>query len=266
MSLFQEIYEVLIARTYKDSQKVKLATEAMTKAKEIALIKTFLPSLEKTGGVLPSQFSNLETISLGVEHNNLEIWNRPAKGLFILNFTGISANTRIRFDKIASALYPIRSGYIKTDFEKIYLTNTAQTGKSLQFIVTYTDTAEFLLRDLATNDNLIDIYTRLGVLETYQSAHYLTGVSLQTVDMPTANHEYSQALTDDKGLLRANIRDGGTAYRIAWIAGKVATPTDPYRSMVADSVYEVKAFNMNGKTLYFACGEASKEMEIEIWV
>lgn len=258
IDVLKDIYEILLTRKFKDSQKVELATAKLE--------DTSLREKEKEKLSKMEWFSNVETVDLSRARTNEEIWNRPAKGLSIISFDGSVANTTIRFNQKHTSIYSIRVGRIKRDFGKLYLTNTAQAGKSLQFVIYLVDSADFLLTDLATDKSLLDIYTRLGVLETYQSAHYLTGVSFQTVDMPTANHEYSQALTDDKGLLRANIRDGATAYRVAWIAGKVAGPTDPYRSMVANSVYEVKAFNMNNKTLYFACGEASKKMEIEIWV
>lgn len=256
MSLFQEIYKVLIARTYKDSQKVKLATEAMEIAKQQALIKMFLPSVEKTGGILTPQFSNLETITLAIAHDNLEIWNRPAKALFIVDFDGNTANTRIRFDEIASAMYPIRVGHIKTDFEKIYLTNTAQAGKNLQFVVGYSNFADYQMIEQVEPPSLPEILVEL-------TRTFGTTPGIASVDMPSLDTECSFAIPNGTNKLTLEIGGGGQPFRVAWVSGKVAAPTLPYMIIAANEKYRLKNVYLTDKTIYFACDVASQIMVIE---
>lgn len=83
------------------------------------------------------------------------------------------------------------------------------------------------------------------------------------VTMANANTEYSQALPSDTRRFSIKTRDG-TAFRLAFETGKVATPTAPYLTIPANSEYYEDDLRTGG-TLYFACGTAGKVVEIIAW-
>ena len=87
--------------------------------------------------------------------------------------------------------------------------------------------------------------------------------TLYNVTLTNANTEYSQALPANAKKFLIHTRDG-TAFRIAFEAGKVAAPTAPYFSILLnDSYYEdnIKAT----PTLYFGCASEGKIVEIIAW-
>jgi len=49
------------------------------------------------------------------------------------------------------------------------------------------------------------------------------------------------------------------------VTGKVAAPTAPYRTLGAGESKTLDGLDLTSKTLYFACGDAGKVMEIECW-
>jgi len=53
--------------------------------------------------------------------------------------------------------------------------------------------------------------------------------------------------------------------RFAFTSGKVATPTEPYFTLKSGTTYYKENINLTGKTLYLACGEAGKHVEIIAW-
>jgi len=90
-----------------------------------------------------------------------------------------------------------------------------------------------------------------------------TAVTKYTVTMTSANTEYSQALTDVKKF-RVHTRDF-TEFRLAYVTGNVATPTDPYETIPAGSEKYEDGLNITALTLYFASAVAGKKAEIEMW-
>ena len=90
------------------------------------------------------------------------------------------------------------------------------------------------------------------------------GVTLYAVTMTNANQEYSQLLPDNTYKFTIRCRDG-TAFRLAYVTGKVATPTDPYRTIAANVVKSEDNVNLSAITLYFACASTGKIIEIEAW-
>jgi hypothetical protein len=86
------------------------------------------------------------------------------------------------------------------------------------------------------------------------------------VSMTTANTEYSQALPDGTKRFRIHLRNW-SAFRLAYVTGKVATPTDPYESIPANSEkYEDGLKTTTGSLiLFFASPSASMIAEIEVW-
>lgn len=86
--------------------------------------------------------------------------------------------------------------------------------------------------------------------------------------MTSANTEYSAALPLGIRAFRIHLRDW-SAFQLAYVAGKVATPTEPYQSVPANGEkYEdwLETRQLNEQiTLYFASSVAAKTAEIEVW-
>jgi hypothetical protein len=80
--------------------------------------------------------------------------------------------------------------------------------------------------------------------------------------MTLANTEYSQALVAVKKF-SIDSRDG-TAFRLAYVTGKVAGSVSPYLSVGTGQLYHEDGLNFTG-TLYFACSVAGKIAEIVAW-
>ena len=90
-----------------------------------------------------------------------------------------------------------------------------------------------------------------------------TTVTKYAVAMTSADTEYSQALTGVKKF-RIHTRDF-SEFRLAYITGKVATPTDPYETIPAGSEKYEDGLNLATLTVYLASPVASKTAEIEAW-
>ena len=82
--------------------------------------------------------------------------------------------------------------------------------------------------------------------------------------MTNLNTEYSQALPATTRGFSIHTRDG-TAFRFAYVTGKVATPTDPYESVPQGAEKTVTGIRPLALTLYFACASAGKIVELEAW-
>jgi hypothetical protein len=86
---------------------------------------------------------------------------------------------------------------------------------------------------------------------------------IYNVTMTNANTEYSQALTNCKKFIIL-MRENDTTFRIAFVTGKVATPTAPYFTVPEGSSYDEDNINFTG-TIYFACSLAGKIIQIITW-
>ena len=82
--------------------------------------------------------------------------------------------------------------------------------------------------------------------------------------LTAANTEYSQALPANTKKFRIHLRDF-SEFRLAYITGKVATPTDPYETIPAGSEKYEDELNLATLTVYLASPAASKTAEIEAW-
>ena len=83
---------------------------------------------------------------------------------------------------------------------------------------------------------------------------------VSNVTLTVANTEYSQAVSGAQKFTiqcRTNF-----AVRLAYVTGKVATPTEPYLTIKAGSVYWEDNISLAGRTLYFASSEAGVIIEI----
>lgn len=83
--------------------------------------------------------------------------------------------------------------------------------------------------------------------------------------MTSANTEYSQALPANTKKFTVKLRDG-TSFRLAFVTGKVATPTEPYLTINDGFGYSEDNVNLTSITLYFASAVAAKTAEIVAWV
>lgn len=91
--------------------------------------------------------------------------------------------------------------------------------------------------------------------------------AIYNVAITDGNTEYSQALPSLTKKFLMHCRDG-TAFRIAFETGKVATPTEPYFSVPTNQAYYEDFLEAASLTLYFACAGGAginKSMEIIAW-
>lgn len=91
--------------------------------------------------------------------------------------------------------------------------------------------------------------------------------TVYNVTCTEADTEYSQLLPDGTKGYSVSIQDGSADknFRIAWVTGKVAAPTAPYRKYAANVEAYDDGLNLQGKTLYIASSEAGKVAQIEVW-
>lgn len=253
----------------RETEKVMLGEEELEKQRIIALRTRFRGVAEEKP--LSSQWLSPDNeVKLDVAQTNKLIWDRPGKGIFI-RYCDLEVwnNTKIRFDNVSAPMFPIMPGYMKMSFNRIYLTNTAQAGKVFVFVVGHQESAEYRMLDIAlynlrdnicgvpTNKSLLDLWnqlTKVGKLSD-DIAHF-------AVEMTNADTEYNQVLPDYTGHIMIRCRDG-TAMRYAFVTGKVASPTEPYLTILANKDRRIDNLNLVSKTLYVASGSAGKIAEIE---
>lgn len=93
-----------------------------------------------------------------------------------------------------------------------------------------------------------------------------TTPTVYNVDMTLADTEYSQALPTGTKIFEIREQSMNFTTRYAFVTGKVAVPSAPYRTLGVGEVKTVEGLSLTGKTIYFACSTAGKTMEIEAWV
>lgn len=103
--------------------------------------------------------------------------------------------------------------------------------------------------------------------EVHEQAVFISGAvtpTIYNVTMTNANTEYSQSLPSNCKKFLIHTRDG-TSFRLAFVSGKVASPTPPYFTVPAGQAYYEDFIEPTSLTLYFACGTAGKVVEIIAW-
>lgn len=252
MSLFNDIYNVLICRKPAEGERINLALKLMEESKEQALTKLFAPGLEERFE-LGQFFSTEEEVALDATMTKRLIWNRQAQSLFIIKFDGDSELTKIQFDKEHNPIYHVTTGHVITDFEKIYLTNVAQEGKKLRFVVGFNKDVSYLLTQIK---ELGELPKKATLPYTYNKV------------MTLADTEYNYTLPAKCKHFRLSTQDG-TAFRFAFTTGKVAgggSESDPCINVPANLPYELPfGVELAAQTIYFACGTAGKMMEIQAY-
>lgn len=168
-----------------------------------------------------------------------------------------------------------------TPFKKLYIKNSAQVGASCTLLIGRSNqfSAVSVVPTIitsgitASNDILNwggtaltgrDISGDLANLDTPLSRLIATTPVLYEKTMTLADTEYSQALPANCKRFTIHCQDG-TAFRLAYVTGKVATPTAPYYSIPAGAVKSESGLYLAATTLYVACGTAGKKVEIEAW-
>lgn len=90
---------------------------------------------------------------------------------------------------------------------------------------------------------------------------------LTNTTMTSADTEYS--FTIPAGTVRFSIKTrDGTAFRVAFVTGKVATSTAPYLTILANGAYNDPGNIQIGSTaltVYVACASAGKIIECISW-
>lgn len=84
------------------------------------------------------------------------------------------------------------------------------------------------------------------------------------VTMTDADHEYEQAITGTVRAYEIATRDR-TAFRFSFATGKVATPTEPYKTIAANEVYWKEGVKLTNPTFYFASASAGKVIDLDVW-
>lgn len=279
-----KLKEILGLDEVSDREKIALARSetgkliAAEKAMEFERLRQLHQRFEGVdiGAHLSGKpFSEERRIDLDKTRTNVVIWNRPFKSLCITDLrahVGTSTPVAyIRLDDKTSSIYQLRTGFIRGNFRKLYLTNTAQANCWFKFVVGHTEHAEFRmvgdtisiveeinsLKGLAAEKTLADLWT-LGDEQLRRA----TTPTLYTVEMAAADTEYEQVLPNATKMIHFHLRDYAT-FRYAWVTGKVAVPNDPFHSVVANHDEERRGLYLSAKTLYFADGVGTKKMQIE---
>ena len=215
----------------------------------------------------------------------LKYWEETPQALSILedgwDATLVSANDTLTVDTMGIAEL---TAYISVDGAAVItLDSVSQNNDS------YRTVSETVKTFTVAGSDTIDLYTvidakwlryrflRFKCSTTVTITLELSGKPINTTGVkeakePTiynktltlANTEYSQVLPDHTKKLTFQCR---TAFdiRFAFVTGKVATPTAPYMTIKANGAYDEKDLDLVGKTLYLACGNAAKVVEILVY-
>ena len=253
----------------RETEEIILGQEELERQRIIALRTRFRGVVEEKPA--PTQWLSPDNeVKLDLARTNKLIWDRPGKGIFIRYCDlGVWNNTKIRFDSLTAPMFPIMPGYMKMSFNRIYLTNSAQAGKVFVFVIGHQESAEYRMLDIALynlRDNICGLTTNKSLLDLWNQVTKIgklsDDIAQYAVTMTNADTEYSQVLPDYTGHVMLRCRDG-TAMRYAFVTGKVASPTEPYFTILANKDRRIDNLSLVGKTIYFASGSTGKIAEIE---
>ncbi len=90
---------------------------------------------------------------------------------------------------------------------------------------------------------------------------------IYNVSLTTKNTEYSQALPAGTKRFAVSIQGGADTdtFRVAFVTGKVATPTAPYITLPGNVEYYEDGLNLDSLTVYVACVSDAKVAQIVAW-
>jgi len=89
-------------------------------------------------------------------------------------------------------------------------------------------------------------------------------VNLYNITMTSADTEYEQEIPGGARRLEFQCQ-GAFAIRYAFVTGKVATPTAPYKTLKANGIEMIDGLFLSGIILYLASSEAAQVVELEVW-
>ena len=111
------------------------------------------------------------SFDLGKARKNQVIHNRAGDRIFVMNVTGTAY---IRFNSATGSKYRLRIGSISTPFQKLYLENEAQAGKSVSIIIGYGAFVDF-------------VGSNQGLLTTIAGLDFATQATLALIKAKTDN-------------------------------------------------------------------------------
>lgn len=138
----------------------------------------------------------------------------------------------------------------------------APRGMSVQYLWFYTASGNQVVTYTASDGAISRPVT---IAQQSMPTDWTSGVPYSyAVTMVNLDTEYSQALPANCKRFIVKTRDG-TAFRLAFVTGKVAAPTDPYTTIPTSVSYDESNLLALAQTLYFACAVAGKIVEIIAW-
>jgi hypothetical protein len=154
------------------------------------------------------------------------------------------------------------SGVVLTQTAKVFLGRLG--GKAIPFFANEDNS-----KDAQQNPIFSEFYIgNMWIYELSKEGSALVDQpTIYNVAMTNANTEYSQALPLGCKRYQLGTQDG-SAWRLAFVTGKVAAPTAPYYNSLTGEIYWDENLDPNTAqiTLYFASGIAAKVMQILVWM
>lgn len=178
--------------------------------------------------------------------------------LFVQDITG-TATAQIVFNEPKQSKIDVADRLrVSTPFYRFFIINSAQVGESITLYIGK--------ESLFTMGGFEASETTLAsvLVELAKKPDPATTPVIYNVTMTVADTEYSQVLPANTKRFSIRTRDG-TAFRMAFVTGKVAAPTEPYFSILANIPYIEEQIEVSALTLYFGCGGAGKICEIVAW-
>ena len=225
--------------------------------------------------VVVDEYGRLVLSEIDVQIGAVEIKNGETDDRALVS----DANTpRIATDHVLEVQHLDASGKVQPAGEIVTNPIHVAIGDGVETIDVETVETDIDGKEAATTNSLIYGKESAGVthpvkvdangvlsVDDINAAEVATTPTLYNVTMTLADTEYSQALPANTKIVSFRCQDSGFDTRFAFVASKVATPTAPYRSLLAGEERTVEGLNLAATTLYFACGTAGKVFEIEAW-
>ena len=91
--------------------------------------------------------------------------------------------------------------------------------------------------------------------------------TIAIINMPLANTEYSLVLPPNTKKIFGSIRQGDNTFhwRLSYISGRVAVPTEPILRIEGTQNYFIENINIPAGTIFIACSAILRVAQFEIW-
>jgi hypothetical protein len=193
------------------------------------------------------------TLDLGVARENVEM----TPGGNSLRITAATGQVYIRMNEPDNPIIDLNDAFqVMGYFYRFFITNTAQAGKTATIVISTSVTATAGVPPVSLTLSGLPI-------NITQSA---TTVKTYNIVLAAANTEYSQLLPNGTVAIEAHILDDSAEFRLAFEAGKVATPVAPYMARPIGAYYYKDNLLLTGVTLYAATTTGiGKVLELVVW-